>query len=376
VAFTITSYSRKTVPAVTVTSVSRMVIPDWRTLVVSSDEELARYDIAAVNLACAEGLPQAEVIDPDYCLATLDAWAEAVRRYTILLTPQFHRKPHEYNHSEAYFRMLCLITVLQRDKGVRYNPAKIPEDAPFDTEDSFIYGIIQGNGGTCASMPVVYAAVGRRLGYPVKLAYTRGKRFTHLFARWDDPKTGERFNVEATNQGLATPDDDHYRTDPYHPSHKLDAEAERQGLCLVSMTPRMEVAGFMGSRAWRWHDMKDWRRCVEAWAWASSLEPKNEFTRNSLLRHMVEWDKEQKRKKPAGFPKIMVRLQERVYPVLPFELEMDIHGLWATQNMLDSPTLEEKYWSKMRRGNFDRIPTEVDAKFYPNGFCATDLKFT
>ena len=113
-------------------------VPHWRKLVWLSDVVLSRYDIAAVNLACAEGLPGAEQIDFGYCLYKLDDWADRVKEYTTLLMPQFRRKPKEYENSEAYFRTLAMITVLQRDCGVRYNSAKIPDDAPFDTADTFI----------------------------------------------------------------------------------------------------------------------------------------------------------------------------------------------------------------------------------------------
>jgi hypothetical protein len=56
-----------------------------------------------------------------------------------------------------------LSTGCLEDHRLRRMP-KIPLDAPLDVADSFIHGIIQGNGGTCASIPVVVSAVGRRLG--------------------------------------------------------------------------------------------------------------------------------------------------------------------------------------------------------------------
>jgi hypothetical protein len=151
------------------------LLPDWQKLVWLSDEQLSQYDIAAINLAVAVGLPESESMDVALCLSTLDQWAKNVDDYTTRLLPQFHRKgrPGEIN-TEAYFRAVALVTVLQRDKGVRYNPFKKSSDAPFDTADLFIHGIIQGNGGTCATMPVVYVAVGRRLGYPLKLVSTQG----------------------------------------------------------------------------------------------------------------------------------------------------------------------------------------------------------
>ena len=64
-------------------------------------------------------------------------------------------------------------------------------------------------------MPVLYVAVGRRLGYPLKLATTKG----HLFARWDGldhsyPAWRERFNIEGTH-GFSSYPDDYYKTWPF-----------------------------------------------------------------------------------------------------------------------------------------------------------------
>lgn len=45
---------------------------DWQTLVRLPDADLARLDIAEMNLACAEGLPGADRGDFEFCLRTLD----------------------------------------------------------------------------------------------------------------------------------------------------------------------------------------------------------------------------------------------------------------------------------------------------------------
>jgi len=45
-------------------------------------DELQGVDIAEMNLLCAAGLPGAEDLDVDRCLATLDSWAARVRRET------------------------------------------------------------------------------------------------------------------------------------------------------------------------------------------------------------------------------------------------------------------------------------------------------
>ena len=175
----------------------------WKEFALMSEEELASRDVAQVNLACAAGLPDADRIDVPRCLERLDFYARRVRQDTERLMYRFRCKPYDFHNSEAYFRVLVLITVLQRDLGVRYNPAKIPVEVPLDTADSFIHGVLFGDGGTCGSMPVVYAAVGRRLGYPIKLAEAMGPGAKHCFARWEG-ENGELFNIEATLELMAT----------------------------------------------------------------------------------------------------------------------------------------------------------------------------
>jgi hypothetical protein len=174
----------------------RHALPSWQQLVRLTDAELACFDLAVINLACAVGLPSTEHLDRLACLRTLDAWTEAVRLGTNRMAGHFEDDPAEYNHSWAYCRVLTLVTVLQRDLGVRYNADLIAEDAAVGVDDVFLHGLLQAKGGTCANMPVLYVAIGRRLAYPLKLVKAR----SHRFVRWEDAT--ERFNVEATNEGV------------------------------------------------------------------------------------------------------------------------------------------------------------------------------
>jgi hypothetical protein len=160
-------------------------LPKWSDLLRISEAELSSLDIAVVNLACAAGLPGSHKIDVELCLETIEDWTEYVRRYTAKAMPRFFREPWEFEYSEGRFRILAMITALQRDLGVKYDVSKIPLDVPLGIEGSFIHGIIQGDGGTCASLPTLYASVGRRLGYPIKLVSAQAKGAGHLFARWD-----------------------------------------------------------------------------------------------------------------------------------------------------------------------------------------------
>ena len=148
--------------------------------------ELDQMDIALMNLLCAQQLPGAADINISNQLATLDQWAKRVQTETERHLYRFRANPTEYYSSEAYFRMLMIAVVFYEDLNIRYNPERIsnpqninPNDRFFaDSRDIFLHGLIgDRHMGTCSSMPVLYATVGRRLGYPLKLVTTKA----HLF---------------------------------------------------------------------------------------------------------------------------------------------------------------------------------------------------
>ncbi len=160
-------------------------------LTAASAELLSSCDIALLNLVAARDLPATESLDIPACLDKLDDWAARVRIETLHHLYRFDARasepPSEYGYGSSFGRFLCyfLLQVLQEDCGVRYNPARKFQPNFCEPADLFIHGILdeKGAGGTCASMPVVYVAIGRRLGYPLKLVEGR----EHLFFRWDDP---------------------------------------------------------------------------------------------------------------------------------------------------------------------------------------------
>ncbi len=170
--------------------------------------------------------------------------------------------------------------MLQEDLGVKYNPARVRDpkfqaphciDPDFrDSRDLFIHGIIDGPGGTCCSMPVLYVAVRRRLGYPLKLVETRG----HLFFRWEDTdgkRFGfpERFNIEGAGEGIATFSDDHYRTWP-EPWSTAD---EAGGWYLKSLSPNEELASFLATHGECLIDNGRLAEAIESYRCACSLAP-------------------------------------------------------------------------------------------------------
>jgi len=203
-----------------------------------TDSELAARDVAELNLAAALGLPSSKRTDAAVCRQTLSHWVELVRGATLQWWPKFVARPEEYDGSEGQFRMMALVTVLQRDLGVKYRPAKACN--PADACNTFIHGPLSGHGGTSVSLPVLYLAIGRRLGYPLFLAEAK----EHQFVRWDDPG-GEQFNIDTAAVGFVARDDAYYRDWPL----PLSAEELQGGLFLTNKSPRGELAGFMADRA-------------------------------------------------------------------------------------------------------------------------------
>ena len=246
-------------------------------------DQLSSADIGRMNLLAARGLPGSEDLDVEAALAELDRWAEHVKFETDRHLYRFHQSPAEYENSEGYFRMLFLIVAIQGDLGVKYNPDRIDEPDFTNSRDLFIHGMIgSDNGGTCVSMPVLYVAVGRRLGYPMHLVVTKG----HVFARWDDGR--ERINIEGTNRGLSTPDDEYYKNWPY----KLTEAEGNNNWYLRSLTSAEELAVFLTHRGYCLEDIGRLDEAQVAYAMANRFAPmsdaivhlQNAIHRNALAR--------------------------------------------------------------------------------------------
>lgn len=264
----------------------RAPFPSLSQLLNEPDGSDPRIDIALVNLVCANGLPRASPLHVGNYLDWLDEAAERVRLETERNYYKFLDAPAVFGNSQARFCMVCLVTVLQQKCGVGYNPkwmgltpdCPIPESFGRDADDLFIHAIIDGIGGTCGSIPVVYVAVGRRLGYPLRLV----KAARHLFVRWDDPNGkhwhhADRFNVEATTPGVHFLPDEHYWMWP-HAISKDDVEV---GIFLRSLSAREELAEFVATRGYCLRANGQLADAVKALAEASRLTPHNHHLASS-----------------------------------------------------------------------------------------------
>ena len=235
-------------------------------------ERLAEVEIGRMNLLCAQGLPGADDSHLGTGLRTLADMAKRVRSETERHRYRFRQNPAEFDNSEGFFEMLMLTVVLEEDFGVRYNPERASSPSEVarrdgffdDSGDVFLHGLLGPRRmGTCSSMPVLYVAVGRRLGYPLKLVTTKG----HLFVRWEDER--ERFNVEATAHGLSRFDDDYYR---HWPFEVTEQEVRAEG-SLKSLTPAEELAVFLSIRGMCLREAGRKSDSAHAFAAAARLAP-------------------------------------------------------------------------------------------------------
>jgi hypothetical protein len=286
-----------------------------------------------------------------------------VAHFTETQREGFLRDTQKYDNSSAYFHTESMLYALWKYLGIRYNPERIPVDSPFYLEDAYIHGAIFGNGGTCASLPILYAAIGRRLGYPIKLvhAFATAMRVGHRFARWDDPN-GERMNFEANPTGMSRHPDDYYRTGTY----ALPADHERRCCFLQSMTPRQELADFLFGRAGWWLDAGNDREAAHAALWAWALHPENELFRARACTILMAWHDKLVARRPPRFPRILAQTWTRRFrDTVPLTVERDLICLELEERILDNKRYEDQWWAPLRRGRDVRVPAVVTGIYWP-----------
>jgi len=296
-----------------------------RELSAFSDEQLATLDIALVNLLCAAGLPGAAELTISRYVDWLDDAAQKVELATQRNYGKFLDNPATYNDSQATFCIVCMIEVLQKELGVRYNPKwqgvtphqPVPKDFGRDAGDLFVHPIMDGVGGTCGSLPILYVAVGRRLGYPLKVV----KATQHLFVRWDDPDgthwhAPERFNIEASGRGVHLLPDEHYRTWPRAvPQEDIDA-----GIYLQSLSPREELAEFLATRGFVCLAHNRLKAALDSFSKAAELAHHN--------YHFAKW-----RDYAAAKRTLLMRHGDSLNAASPLETEYPHKPFWTQTPM-------------------------------------------
>jgi hypothetical protein len=243
-------------------------------------DQLEKVDIALINLLCAEGLRGSEELDLDYFTRTLDGWAAHVGSETKRNYQLFEEHPEKFRNSLAHFRMAMLATVLVQDLRIQYHPEREKQlenghilrregERTFfaDSKDVFIHGLLTGKHyGTCASLPFLYVAIGRRLGYPVTLATTA----THFYVRYEEGN-GKHLNVEATeHRAFLTPSDDEYK----NPWELRLGDEEVKGMVYLQPMSNKEILGHsLLTRSAVLRSMKQYDKQAEIWATAARYLP-------------------------------------------------------------------------------------------------------
>ena len=238
-------------------------------------DELEKVDIAEMNLLCATGLPGAEDIKISEILLRLDGFASSVRFQTNrhLYRVKDPKYADHYKHSENVLRAEFLVQVLQEDCGVHYNLQRVRDVDFTNSQDLFIHGLMGPNGGTCASMPVLYVAIGRRLGYPMSVAVAPG----HVLARWDSPDSSsdpmKHFNAEGTGYGFSPLDDEYFRNWP----RKMSERDRQCGFFLRPLSAAEVLANFLQMRGHCLLDTGRFDEAMKAYEVALRLAPKDPY---------------------------------------------------------------------------------------------------
>jgi hypothetical protein len=224
----------------------------------SSPEEIPKYDLAEMNLICAYGLTGKHDIEIEAMLRTLDSWADRVAEHTRKRINLFHRNRERFGTLER-FRVTAMSHVLTTEFNVHYNPDRVTDPSNWDDhEDAFIHGLLgPRRHGTCASLPVLLAVVGRRLGYPIKLITVAN----HCLCRWDSPD--ERFNIEYEHGGLNSHPDEYYTHWPHEWTPEVREFQRKRPCWLISLSPQQDLAYCVHTRALQ---LSEVGRYDEAWA--------------------------------------------------------------------------------------------------------------
>jgi hypothetical protein len=243
-------------------------------------EQLEGIDIAVLNLAAGQGFPESQAFTIEEGCKALDKIADHIRKELERNKHLYDRNPKEFYGSRAYFSALLMVCALQEDAGIHYRYERIFDYDYTEAGDSFLLGLLGPNrAGTCASMPILYVAVGRRLGFPLKLVSTQG----HLFARWESPDGRQRFNIEGTGRGMISHDDAYYKKWPY----PVDEGAIKNRGYLKSMTSAEEFALFLLIRGNVLDAQGKWPEAKLALSHAARYlpQPLSKFLPLALLAH-------------------------------------------------------------------------------------------
>jgi Transglutaminase-like superfamily len=238
--------------------------------------DLAQIAVADVPMACAAGLPAAEHLNISACLATLDCWAQIVNRYVQDVMPNWRRGPYRYGNQIGFFKFLAMVSILKHPRGLNvvYEPTAIGNSDCSDSRDDFLHGVLTRRTGTCVSLPTLYVAIGRRIGWPIHLAVSKG----HVFCQWVN-EDGSHVNLEGSCPGGGDMLPDSYYEQYPRPLNGMDYES---GVYLRPLSRTEELALFMETRGHCLADNMRFDEAEEAYRHTHRLWPKASVASSEL----------------------------------------------------------------------------------------------
>jgi hypothetical protein len=135
------------------------------------------------------------------------------------------------------------------------------------------------------------------------------------------------------------------------------------------LTPKQELADFLGNQGWRWLDYGKYAPAVKAYAWASALYPESMVNQYRLAITMDKWAVQLNERKPPDFPPLVIHWPRCLSPAtLPERIKQDMLGLELTEKLLDDPAHNLCWWEPMRRSLPVYRPLAVEVNYGTDGF--------
>ncbi|MHC4778504.1 MAG: tetratricopeptide repeat protein [Planctomycetota bacterium] len=148
------------------------------------------------------------------------------------------------------------------DLGFRYDPNDPGGVLP---DNLYLHKVLQRKMGYCVSLAVLYLALGKRLGIPVK-----GVRVpSHFIVRYDDGKTVR--NIETTDFGIDHPDSYYIR------KYRIAGESLRRGVYLAPITLHQVFADLFNNRGTLRGVRGEWGAALRALNRGIEIDPSSPF---------------------------------------------------------------------------------------------------
>jgi regulator of sirC expression with transglutaminase-like and TPR domain len=165
-------------------------------------------------------------------------------------------------------RIRVLNTVIFRDGGYRYDRDPF---ARANQDYYFLNGILDTKKGICYTLPLLYVAVGQRVGYPVRVVVAPD----HMFVRYDLPGFKQN-NIEVTSGGQ------YFSNESYVERFLVSKRGIESGSYMRMLTNRELIAEMLGVNAGFHGGKGDGRRAVAYLEKAVSLYPTAALMRDNL----------------------------------------------------------------------------------------------